>query len=75
MKAFKPGDRVTWHSAGEHTIGKIKAVLTTDCELHGHLAKATMKAPLYIVVSESGRQELHRPEALEALPDDYFNGS
>ena len=65
-KALKRGDRVTWDTSQGKTSGKVVKKLTGTAKLKGHVAKASLKAPQYLVRSEkSGKPAIHKPRELK----------
>lgn len=64
-KKLKAGDTVEWDSAGGHSTGKVVRKITGTARVKGHVAKATVQDPQFLVKSDkSGGQAIHKPEAL-----------
>lgn len=61
---FKEGDHVEWSSHGGTATGVVKRKLTEETSVEGHTAKATPEEPEYLVETDSGKEAIHRPEAL-----------
>ena len=65
-KALKRGDRVTWDTSQGKTFGKVVKTLTGTANVKGHVAKASPKAPQYLVRSaKSGKPAIHKPQELK----------
>jgi hypothetical protein len=65
-KELKPGDKVSWDSSGEHSVGKIVKKQTTPTEIQGHKVAASKDNPQYIVKSDkSGKAAAHRTSELK----------
>lgn len=64
-RKLRPGDRVTWRSHGETVHGEVEEEITERTEAAGRVVAASREAPQYRVRSDnSGRDAVHRPEAL-----------
>jgi hypothetical protein len=67
-KALRPGDRVEWKSHGGTAVGKMRKKITEDTAAAGRTVRASDDEPQYLVKSEkSGRDAVHKPEALKKL--------
>ena len=64
-KALKKGDKVSWDSAGGHSVGHVVKKQTTTTTIKGHKIAATKDDPQYIVESDkSGKRAAHKPGEL-----------
>lgn len=67
---FTKGDHVEWDSHGSTAVGKVEEKITKDTEAAGRTVRASKDDPQYRVVSDkSGRDAVHRPEALRKHGD------
>jgi len=62
---LKPGDRVTWKSAGGTAQGKVVKKLTSSMMIKGHKVAASKDNPEYLVETDEGKQAAHKAEALK----------
>lgn len=65
MADFKKGDRVSWKSHGGTAHGKIKRKITKDGEAAGRTVRASRDDPQYLVVTDEGKEAVHKPDALK----------
>jgi hypothetical protein len=65
-KELKPGDKVSWDSSGEHSVGKVVRTQTTPTRIKNHKVAASKDNPQYIVRSDkSGKEAVHKPSELK----------
>ena len=63
--AFKPGDKVSWHSPQGLVHGTVKKKLTAPTDIHDHHVAASKAHPQFLVVSDkTGAEAAHKAEAL-----------
>ena len=65
MSEFEKGDRVAWKSHGGEAVGEVEKKITEDTEAAGRTVRASEDDPQYLVRSDSGREAVHKPSALE----------
>ncbi len=66
MSEFEKGDHVTWKTHGTTTEGTVEEEITEDTQAAGRTVRASEDDPQYRAKSDrSGRDAVHRPEALE----------
>ena len=66
--AFKPGDKVQWHSPQGAVQGTIKKKLTAPVAIKGHRVAASPEHPEYLVVSDkTGAEAAHKASALQKI--------
>jgi hypothetical protein len=64
-KELRKGDKVTWQSHGTTVPGTVEEKITSDKKAAGREVRASQDEPQYRVVSDkSGRDAVHKPEAL-----------
>lgn len=64
-KTLRKGDKVTWRSHGETAHGTVEEKITKRTQMAGRVVAASPEQPQYRVRSAaSGRDAVHRPEAL-----------
>jgi hypothetical protein len=61
---IKVGDKVTWHSSGGVSTGKVVEKLTSPRTIKGHKVAASKDNPEYLVETAEGKQAAHKAEAL-----------
>ena len=65
-KTLKPGDKVSWGTAGGETHGTVEKKATGTTHIKGHTAKATKEEPQFVVRSDrSGKEAVHKPQELK----------
>lgn len=64
MAEFTNGDRVSWSSHGNKTVGTVKRKITSETEAGGRKVKASKDEPQYLVESDNGGDAVHKPDAL-----------
>jgi Hypervirulence associated proteins TUDOR domain len=65
-KSLKKGDKVSWRSHGEKVHGTVQQKITDRTEAAGRTVAASTEEPQYKVKSDkTGREAVHKPEALE----------
>jgi hypothetical protein len=65
-KELHKGDKVSWKTHGTTTEGTVQDRITSETEAAGRTVKADNDHPQYRVESaKSGRDAVHKPEALE----------
>ncbi|MEV4411851.1 DUF2945 domain-containing protein [Catellatospora sp. NPDC049609] len=64
-KPLRKGEKVTWRSHGQTVHGEVVEKITERTEAAGREVAASVEDPQYRVVSDkSGRDAVHKPEAL-----------
>lgn len=65
MGTFRKGDKVSWNTAQGKTHGTVTRKVTSNTQLSGHNAKASVADPQHEVKSSStGKKAIHKPESL-----------
>ncbi|MGI8573966.1 MAG: DUF2945 domain-containing protein [Egibacteraceae bacterium] len=65
MADFNTGDRVTWNTPQEETVGTVVEIVTSETKIKRQKLAASEDDPRYIVESEkSGERAGHTAEAL-----------
>jgi hypothetical protein len=63
-KTFQIGERVNWQSGGGTAEGRVVGVATESGRVGDFVYCASKEDPRYIVETDGGKRDAHRPEAL-----------